>query len=343
MQIHYFQRYHGKENVVTNNTMLMLSRLYNYSPDKFYSMLNDLVFGTEETPEVIFSLQETGKSSVPDAIISQKSFKIVVETKLQNQFSLEQLKNHLQSFGKEDLKVLLTLDPYPMKQEIKDKFASSLAEYNRKEKHNLGTAIKHCNLTFEALVAAMEDVIDERDMEMISVLNDFHRYCFEESLILDEYKWMRAIVAGTTIQDNLDLNLYYDKASRGFTGHGYIGLYNQKTIKAIGKLTKTVTAVAKGGEIEFVVETGPSLSPDEKKRIEEAIKRSESYGYDLKNEPHRYFLVDKFFPMSFKKTSPYPIQKSKYFNLAEMLGYDKMPDTAVIASALDGKCWEDFI
>lgn len=36
MQIHYFQRYHSKENVDTSNTMLMLSRLYNYNADKFF-------------------------------------------------------------------------------------------------------------------------------------------------------------------------------------------------------------------------------------------------------------------------------------------------------------------
>lgn len=39
MQIHYFQRYHSKENVDTSNTMLMLSRLYimliNFFHDKF--------------------------------------------------------------------------------------------------------------------------------------------------------------------------------------------------------------------------------------------------------------------------------------------------------------------
>ncbi len=34
MQIHYFQRYHSKENVDTSNTMLMLSRL-----DKALSIL----------------------------------------------------------------------------------------------------------------------------------------------------------------------------------------------------------------------------------------------------------------------------------------------------------------
>ena len=45
MQIHYFQRYHSKENVDTSNTMLMLSRLYNYNADKFFSMLNSLILG----------------------------------------------------------------------------------------------------------------------------------------------------------------------------------------------------------------------------------------------------------------------------------------------------------
>ena len=45
MQIHYFQRYHSKENVDTSNTMLMLSRLYNYNADKFFSMINSLILG----------------------------------------------------------------------------------------------------------------------------------------------------------------------------------------------------------------------------------------------------------------------------------------------------------
>ena len=50
-----------------------------------------------------------GDDSVPDAVISQKSFKIVVETKLYNQFDKRQLVNHLKEFGSEDIKVLLTL------------------------------------------------------------------------------------------------------------------------------------------------------------------------------------------------------------------------------------------
>ena len=37
--------YHSKENVDTSNTMLMMSRLYNYNADKFFEMLNTRIIG----------------------------------------------------------------------------------------------------------------------------------------------------------------------------------------------------------------------------------------------------------------------------------------------------------
>ena len=84
MKVHYFQRYKQKENVDTSNTMLMLSRFYEYNPDKFFILLNNLILKEDETPELSFDLQQSinGNESIPDAIISQKSFKVVVETKL---------------------------------------------------------------------------------------------------------------------------------------------------------------------------------------------------------------------------------------------------------------------
>lgn len=130
MQIHYFQRYHSKENVDTSNTMLMLSRLYNYSAGRFFAMLNSLILGENETPEIAFDLQVVGDESVPDAIISQRSFRIVIETKLHNQFRRDQLLKHLAQFAGEEIKVLLTLDPRPMKEELLGEFAAALSAYN---------------------------------------------------------------------------------------------------------------------------------------------------------------------------------------------------------------------
>ncbi|MDO4439769.1 MAG: hypothetical protein Q4B74_01455 [Eubacteriales bacterium] len=342
MQIHYFQRYHSKENVDTSNTMLMLSRLYNYNADKFFTMLNSVILGEDESPEITFDLQVAGDESVPDAVISQKSFKVVVETKLYNQFYKQQLVNHLEQFGSEDIKVLLTIDPKPMKQDLLSEMAAEVKKYNYENIERLIHPIKHVNLTFEQLVGAMEDIVDDRDTEIIAVLDDFKKYCFDEKLIPDGYKWMRAIVAGTTYQDNMDLNLFYDQESRKFSEHGYIGLYKDKSIRAIGKLKKTIIAVEKDGKMTYHSENGDAPTANELERINEAIQRAENYGYNLRTISHRYFIVEKFFPIDFRKSSKNPIQKSKFFNLADMFGYKTMPDTEKIADDLNGRSWEEF-
>ena len=297
MQIHYFQRYHSKENVDTSNTMLMLSRLYNYNADKFFSMLNSLILGEDESPEITFDLQVVGDDSVPDAVISQKSF---------------------------------------------DELAVELRKYNSENATRLIHPIKHVNLTFEQLVDAMEDIVDDRDTEIIAVLDDFKKYCFDEKLIPDGYKWMRAIVAGTTFQDNMDLDLFYDQESRNFSEHGYIGLYKDKSIRAIGKLKKTIIAVENNGSMTYRAESGAEPTADEIERINEAIRRADHYGYNLQTISHRYFIVEKFYPMDFRKSSKNPIQKSKFFNLADMFGYKTMPNTDVIANDLNGRTWEEF-
>lgn len=105
----------------------------------------------------------------------------------------------------------------------------------------------------------MEDIVDERDSEIMAVLDDYKKYCFDEKLIPDDGKWMRAIVAGTTFEDNLKYDFYYDQASRGYSGHGYIGLYKGKSIRAIGKLKKTVVAELVNGEVSYINESGEAL------------------------------------------------------------------------------------
>ena len=119
MKIHYFQRYHDKENVATANTMLLLSRLYQYSSDRFFRFLKSEFFSDSFEPEITFNLQEKSTKSVPDATIRQESFKIVVETKMSDWFHSDQLVRHLESFHGEQYKVLLTLAPELMAKDKK--------------------------------------------------------------------------------------------------------------------------------------------------------------------------------------------------------------------------------
>lgn len=342
MQVHYFQRYHSAENVTTANTMLMLSRLYNYSTGKFFAMIDEYILGIgePETPEVKFETQKVSVNSVPDAVISQKSFKIVVETKLRNQFDPNQLVAHLNEFkkGNEDIKVLLTIDPYPMKKEVFDKFKVQVDGYNKIN----NDYVKHVNMTFKELLEYLNDFIDDRDIDMVSVFDDFKDYCYSENLIPNDFKLLRAVTSGATIDDNIDLNLIYDLEHRNFSKHGYIGLYKKKHIKAIGKVYKIIKAQKINGMLEYCLDGDwEAITTEEINRIEEAIRRGKQKNdYDLENYRHRYFMVEKFYETNFIKNSKGGLRKAKFFDLEELLGTDKLPATEEIAKQLNGKTWE---
>ncbi|GHV23987.1 hypothetical protein AGMMS49959_19030 [Planctomycetales bacterium] len=328
MKIHYFQRYHSKENVDTANAMLLLSRLYSYSPNKFYQFLGNLL-PKNANVELLFNIQEKIKcGTIPDATITQSSFKIAIETKLSGGFTLKQLVGHLDSFGKENYKVLLTLDPSPFNEKLTLVLKPELVKHMCSHKH----------LTFEQLAAYVSDVIDDRDYEMQDIVNEYKEYCYESGLIPDDWKRMRMQLAGTTININKQLNLYYDAAGRGFSGHDYLGLYSQKAVRAIGKLTAIATAEVIDDKLKITTERG-TVSDEMKDNILIAIEDAKNYGYDLQNNLHRYFFVDSFIDTLFEKTTKGAPMGSRLFNLCEVLDTDALPDVSQIAQLLKAKTW----
>lgn len=151
MKIHYFQRYHEKENMATANTMLLLSRLYSYSSDKFFRFLKSEYFADSFEPELVFALQEKSVDSIPDATITQEGFKIVVETKLTDWFYSDQLMRHLKSFEDEKNKVMITLASELMSEEKLVDFENQLKEYNATQTY----PVIHINTTFEMMANAI--------------------------------------------------------------------------------------------------------------------------------------------------------------------------------------------
>src|ERR1700738_1817959 len=113
-EIHYFPRYSQPENVVTNNTLLLLLRLHQYNRFKFEKFM-DLIC-TEQDVQLVSSWLQyhqqkgTGKS-ILDGFIAQDSIKIAVETKLTEAFDPTQLENHLAVFRDEQHKLLILLSP----------------------------------------------------------------------------------------------------------------------------------------------------------------------------------------------------------------------------------------
>lgn len=336
MKVHYFQRYHSKENVATANTMLLLSRLYRYSSDKFYRFLRSELFSDSFEPEIEFNMQEKRGDSVLDAVISQDSFKIIVETKVDDWFYLEQLVKYLDAFGDENNKVLVTLASELMAEEKKKLFEQQLREYNLTQDR----PIYHVNTTFESLANAINDVIDDRDYEMQEILEDYLDYCYSAKLIpvSDSWKYMRVQLAGTTLDFNISQDIYYHEAGRGFRAHDYLGLYNNKSVRAIGKVCARIIAVETDNGMKYIEEYG-EITEERKQKIQNAIVDGIQRGYDLRTNKHIYFFVEKFYLTDFKKVTPRAPRGTRIFNLTQELGMEQLPDTQKIAELLKTKTW----
>lgn len=55
--------------------------------------------------------------------------------------------------------------------------------------------------------------------------------------------------------------------------------------------------------------------------------------------PHRYFFVEKFYETDFKKITPKSSMGTRIFDLSQVLGLNKIPDTEKIAELLKEKTW----
>ena len=112
-------------------------------------------------------------------------------------------------------------------------------------------------------------------------------------------------------------------------------------MRAIGKIAYIVTAVENGGRLDYHFEFGEENQAIVGK-IKRAINDADRYQYDLHNNEHRYFIVDKFYPTDYNKISPYGLRGAKIFDLTDILGIrekDKMPPTDEIAAILKTKSW----
>lgn len=337
MQVHYFQRYHQKENVATANTILLLSRLYNHSPYKFYTFLQEN-YTNKIDMRPNFVMQTGTKESIPDAVISQESFKIVVETKTTDWFYTDQLERHLNSFGNEDTKILLTISSEPMSETTKLEFENIIKEKSSK--------VIHINTTFEELIEQVRDVLDDRDFEMVEILDDFESFCNDDGLIVEDLAWdrMRAIPTGTTLEFNMNENLYYQPSDRSFRPHDYIGLYSKKSIRGIGKISSIIEAYEEDGKLIYNLKEG-NLKEEYKKKIQFANEEGKNFGYNLLKRPHNYFFVEKFYETDFQKISRGGMQGQQYFMFTDYIEKKefengKLPDTEKIAEILKTKTWE---
>lgn len=330
--VHYFQRFSQRENVDTNNTLLLLSRLQISDPRLLRNVLAELFADIELGRPgfqvgVQFSQQTSAPSgSVPDGMLFQSSFRIVIETKRQPTFGAKQLQAHLSIFADEMTKVLLLLAPERTDVRIPGALERGVTVVSR---------------TFFDIIAACRAAKVHENMSLRELVDDYEQYCVESDLISNHADRVMAIAAGATLVENIDLRLYYAPTDRGFQKHRYIGLYSQKSIRAIGEVENIVVADFVTGKLSATQSTS-MLTKEQEERILKAISLAPGHGYDIRSG-HRFFLVKEFVPTSFRKTSSGGLLAKRYFSLRDELELTpdaEFPVIEAIAAALRERTWE---
>lgn len=245
-------------------------------------------------------------------------------------FHTDQLIHHLGSFSNEKYKVLLTLAPVLMNDKTKSEFETELAEYNRAN----SCCIMHINTTFEELANAVSDVIDDRDYDMQSVLEDYIDYCNTDKLIIssDSWKYVRMQLSNATFEYNFVHNMYWVRSSVNFRSTDYIGLYRNKSMCAIGKISSIIIFSPDDDDEKFAVQKG-KLTEEQKALIFDAAAK-----YSI-TEPHRIYFVEKYFQTDFRKITQGAPMGGRVFDLTQILGTTELPNTEKIAEQLKKKTW----
>lgn len=326
--IHYFQRYSKREDVITNNTLLLLTRLNEISREKFQAVLTELVKEEIEVGvSIIQQARREGEGSVPDGLIRQRSFQIVIETKLGDEFPENQLLSHLSSFGNAEKNFLIALGKGMPSEQLLEKVRRAANDAGGKKIQVIGT-------NFAALIEIVESVIDEHEWEMRRLLEDYQQFCDDEGLLPNDEYLMRLVLANKTREENLKFNIYYDR--RGFRGHKYIGLYGNKTIYAVGEIENIIRADILNGDLEE-----SKATEEQRKRIREIVRYAmDDKGWDISKD-HYFFCVKEFIPTDFKKDTPRPPMGTKFFNLKKLLNKDPLPSATEIAELLKGMTWNE--
>ncbi len=325
-KIHYFQRYSSVENTVTNNTLQLLARIYNYSNSQASKLLSEI---TGESIEIGIEInqQERAKESVPDGAIIQRSFKVLIESKVDAGVNVDQLLKHAEHFTNESQKILLLLTKQPIGQEEEN---ISRAITNKCP----GVIFK--NITYEAICEAIKGLFRDYEFEMSSLVGDYIEYCNDANLFDQSKFLMRILPCGKSVEINRKYGVYFHPSDRGYTKHSFVGIYANKKVQFIWKIDSVFDVELDDKGLRKTLVQGRNTNEYDEKIIN-IIKDANTFcEYDIESG-HRFFCG---LPVEtdYQKTSSGGIQGARLTNLRDVIG--TFTDTADVANKLRGKQWE---
>ena len=326
-KIHYFQRYSSEENTVTNNTLQLLARVYAYSITQAERLLNELT-GEQIDIGIEINQQKRGPVSVPDGTIIQRSFKILIESKVDSATDIDQLLRHTDSFSGEAQKVLLLL--------------TKTAEDERnlkqvsKQVSNRRPDVIFKNVTYEEICRAVTSLFQEHEHEIRSLVDDYVEYCHDAGLFDQSQHLMRIVPCGRSFDINRKHGIYFHPLDREYTQHQYIGIYKGKAVQSLWKIDSVFDVNYKDNHLEKTCVQGRETEEYDEKLVAIIEDARKECGYAIATG-HRFFCGIPE-DTNYKKSSPGGLQGARFVNLKTVLG--DFVDASDAAQKLESKQWE---
>ncbi|WP_353214968.1 hypothetical protein [Salinisphaera hydrothermalis] len=276
-----------------------------------------------------------GSHSVPDGMLRQRSFELVIETKVTAHSGKDQLIRHARGMGQnrrtvntDDDRILLLLSKEP----IEENKALEIEDAVTKE----APSVKFVAVTFQDLCTTLDGFYKEFEPEMVALAEDFIRYCSDEKLTDDSARRMRVVPCGDTLDINLRHGIYYMPLSRGYRPHRFVGLYRQKAIRAVIDVESVFQVVTDetGCRIELISGADTQKYDD---RIQQMIVDAKAKcGHDIANG-HQFFCGEVATTL-YKKISKHGIQGARYFRVPKDITQESSIEEYV--ARIDGMAWE---
>lgn len=327
-KIHYFQRYSSKENTVTNNTLQLLARVYDYSTSQASKLLSDI---TGESIDIGIEVNQQAQApeSVPDGAIIQRSFKVLIESKVDSGVDVEQLVRHAKSFQNESQKILLLLTKLKIDKHKEEEISKLIAE------HHPDAIFK--NVTYEEICDSICDLFKEYEFEMKSIVDDYIEYCNDAELFDQSKYLMRIVPCGKSIEINLKYGIYFHPSDRGYTRHSFVGIYKNKQVQYILGIGSVFDVKYENGKLIKDLIQGQDTNEYDQNIINIIQDAKNLCGYDIE-DGHRFFCGKEALSTDYRKVSFGGIQGARLINLKDKI--EDFSNAREVAYQLEGMEWE---
>ncbi len=332
-EISIFADYHQKENSLTNYCGLLMKLLYEDSPRQFEELLASLV--RTDTNIIVgptFRQQTKQKKSIPDLSITQKSFSVFFETKTSNWFYGDQIKRHVEGFGKSaDDKVLFLLSNFEQ-DSLENYFKKEIAKAKKD-----GVILQP--LRFEDFLGSLERVCNSEDMK--DLLEEFKIY-LDRNESLPKWKYLLEVVNCSGSMNEIQESVYICPDTGGAYSHRrakYFGPYAKKAVADIFEIRAIVVIEKNLGESKI---KWSNVGIRERLLIQEARNKVQMWHSRIKENkstPLQVFLLGAKEPTKFLKQTPGGMQGSKqyFWDIAA-----DCKNSKELADKLRGKTWGEF-